>query len=78
LGRVDARIVSLIGHHFVMSGMHRRSRRQLSRKRTATECRYGGYRYDQLFHANVPVELNGKSEAAPQDRNYSRAHKKSM
>src|ERR1700722_786827 len=54
LGRVDACVVSLIGHHFVISGVHRC--RQLSRKCTATECRYGGYYYNQPFHENSPVD----------------------
>jgi hypothetical protein len=64
LGRADACVVSLIGHHFVMSGARRRSRRGLSRKRTASECRCRGYCYNQPFHANSPVELNYESEAA--------------
>jgi hypothetical protein len=34
--------------------MRRRSRRELSRKRSATECREGGYCYNQPFHANSP------------------------
>jgi hypothetical protein len=54
LGRVNACVMSLIEHHPVSSGMRRRSRRELSRKRSATECRKGGYCYNQPFHANSP------------------------
>jgi hypothetical protein len=54
LGRVNACVMSLIEHHPVSSGMRRRSRRELSRKRSATECREGGYCYNQPFHANSP------------------------
>jgi hypothetical protein len=79
-GHADACGVILIGHHLVMSGVHRHSLRELSRKRTASECRYGGYCYNQRFHAELSYRLSYKSGAAspPQERKYSQAYRKSM
>jgi hypothetical protein len=55
-GHADACVVIVIGHHFVMSGLRRHSLRELSRKRAATERRYGSYCYNQPFHAELSYD----------------------